>query len=142
MEGSSLIGRTSGWGVQWQMGLWGCLTPESHKLNQDGYFRKHIKGKLHMVHRWLYEQKFGPIPEGFSVHHTCGCRCCCNINHLELIPKSIHAQEHNRARYAGRERLAKIYWERTGCTGTKLADLFAVTVSAACRWIRSWKETH
>ena len=142
MERNTLEARTSCWGLQWQLGLWGCLIPVSHKLNPDGYFRKNINGKLQMVHRWLFEQKHGPVPEGFSVHHTCGCRACCNVDHLELISKKEHAGVHNRERYAGRRRLARIYWERTNCTGTRLAEVFDTSFGSACRWIRDWKDTH
>lgn len=38
----------------------GCHLVTSHKLNQDGYFRKMFKdGKARMYHRVVYEETYG-----------------------------------------------------------------------------------
>lgn len=37
------------------------------------------------VHRWVYEQKVGPIPDGMEIDHTCGQPLCVNPDHLEPV---------------------------------------------------------
>jgi hypothetical protein len=96
-----------------------------------------------MYHRYVWEEHNGEVSEGYSIHHICHNRACCNIEHLELISKSAHAVEHNKTRYADRQQKAKEYWlSHTGVTGTALAALFKVSVSVACKWIRKWATCH
>jgi HNH endonuclease len=49
------------------------------------------------AHRHVWEECFGPIPEGMLVHHTCGMGMCVNPEHLRLIThlehNTIHAQQ-------------------------------------------------
>ena len=119
----------------------GCEVNLGHKLNKDGYWRKSVNNGSHiMMHRYFWERKHGKIPEGYTIHHTCGNRACQNIDHMELIDASIHASLTNKERYAERNQEAKEYWLKTGCTGTKLGEVFDVTTSMGCRWIRTWKE--
>lgn len=47
--------------------------------------------------------------------------------------------EHNSTRYADRKAKAKEYWKLYKCTGTKLGEVFGVSFSSACKWIREWK---
>lgn len=118
----------------------GCYVPLSHRLNQDGYFRKRWGNeKLEMFHRTLWKYHHGEIPAGYEIHHICGNRACCNVKHLELIPVKEHTILTNRIRYQERKESAKEYWKTTGCTGTELGDRFGVSVSTGCRWIREWR---
>ncbi len=117
----------------------GCIIPTSHKLNQDGYFRKRTNGVLEMYHRTVWIKANGPIPEGFEVDHKCRNRACCNVEHLQVLDRDSHLVKTNQERYAARKLEARDYWVDTGCTGTKLAEIFNVSFSAACGWIREWK---
>lgn len=118
----------------------GCITPSSHKLNKDGYFRKNIGNNTFvMYHRYVWEACNGVIPDGFEINHKCKNRACCNLDHLECIEGSAHAILSNEERYADRKESAKLYWLENACTGTYLAEVFGVTVSSACGWVRSWK---
>jgi hypothetical protein len=54
-------------------------------VDQDGYgyFRRdgrHIRAHIH-----YYEEKFGPVPVGNELDHTCRNRRCCNPDHLEPV---------------------------------------------------------
>lgn len=128
----------------------GCIVPINRKLNKDGYYRvphptrllKNGKKCRVMFHRLLWEQTNGQIPEGYSIHHKCHNRACCNIEHLELISISEHAKHHDSERYRERITKAKEYWLQNHVTGTTLASLFGVSVSHACRWVRKWKVEH
>lgn len=118
----------------------GCVVPSSHKLNHDGYFRKCINGKNMMYHRYVYEDYFGPIMEGYEVDHKCKNRACCNINHLQLLKSSQHRSKDNKGRNGDRKKLAYEFWREHNCTGTALANKFGVSFSAGCKWIREWKQ--
>lgn len=118
----------------------GCVINTTHKLNQDGYFRKCIDGKLVMVHRWIWEKNFWKIPDGFEVDHICRNRACCNPEHLQILPTAAHKVKTNVERAKDRIDEARKLWLKTGMTGTALASEFNVTVSNACRWIRKFKK--
>lgn len=45
----------------------------------------------------------------------------------------------HRLKYADRKAKAKEYWKLYKCTGTKLGEVFGVSFSSACKWIREWK---
>jgi hypothetical protein len=117
----------------------GCITPSSHKLNRDGYFRKNIGKKSWFYHRYVWTQENGDIPEGFEINHKCKTRACCNLDHLECLDGSEHASLSNSERYADRHQSAFKYWSEEKCTGVHLGKEFGVSFSAACRWIREWK---
>lgn len=52
-----------------------------------GYFRPGTKAtdRRYMAHRWIYEQRVGPIPEGFQVDHLCRNTLCVRPEHLEAV---------------------------------------------------------
>lgn len=116
----------------------GCIVPVSHKLNHDGYFRKRFADSLVMYHVYVWEQHHGKLPEGYEVHHKCGNRACCNIEHLEAIEGHEHTVLGNHERYLNRYLEAKKYWDETHCTGTALGEKFGVSFSTGCKWIRQW----
>lgn len=82
----------------------GCIVCVSHKRNQDGYFRYSIgssrKGEkvLFMFHRFVWENVHGKIPDGYEIDHLCLNRGCCNVEHLQCIPKREHIIKTNRER--------------------------------------------
>lgn len=52
-----------------------------------GYQRLWIDGRLQYAHRWVWEQKHGPIPTSMEIDHLCYERGCVNIDHLECVSK-------------------------------------------------------
>jgi hypothetical protein len=40
------------------------------------------------AHIFAYEQMHGPIPKGMDLDHLCRNRCCVNVAHLEVVPRS------------------------------------------------------
>lgn len=119
----------------------GCITPSSHALNQDGYFRKWIPSEKRMImyHVWKWKEAGNTIQDGYEINHKCCNRACCNVEHLECIHGKDHAILTNRSRYAPRKAAAYEYWKEYGCTGVYLGKVFGVTFSSACSWIREWK---
>lgn len=57
--------------------------PETGKLRRE------------FVHRLVWMEHNGPIPEGFHVHHKDGDKTNNEISNLELLSDSMHAREHN-----------------------------------------------
>ena len=53
-------------------------------LFNSGYGAFSILHKSYRVHRIVYEQTIGPIPDGLLVCHSCDNPSCCNPNHLWL----------------------------------------------------------
>ena len=58
--------------------------------NQNEYGRIYYNGKTCSVHRVMYQLYIGKIPPGWDVHHTCGRRACCRIEHLRAIPHRLN----------------------------------------------------
>jgi hypothetical protein len=65
--------------------------------DRDGYGAKWINGKRVMVHRWAYEQTFGPIPSGMQIDHLCRNRACYRPDHLEAISRWQSGRRKRRA---------------------------------------------
>jgi len=62
----------------------GCLVFEGAD-NGDGYGVIGNNGGTRYVHRIIYQEFVGKIPEGMQVDHTCRVRLCVNHNHLEAV---------------------------------------------------------
>ena len=62
----------------------GCVECISHCKDKCGYTRIRANGKHERLFRYIYEQKYGKIPEGMLVRHKCDNPSCVNIEHLEI----------------------------------------------------------
>lgn len=58
----------------------------------NGYIGPHGYGVVHIAgygpmpaHRISYEDRFGPVPEGYDIDHTCHNRACSNPDHLQAV---------------------------------------------------------
>lgn len=58
---------------------YGCFHPGTRSTDPKAY-----------AHRWIYEQRVGPIPEGWEIDHVkargCTSRLCVRLEHLEAVP--------------------------------------------------------
>jgi hypothetical protein len=54
------------------------------QVNTSGYCQIRVHRRLTLVHRMVFEECFGEIPEGNVVMHTCDNPRCVNIEHLRL----------------------------------------------------------
>ena len=50
-----------------------------------GYGRFWDGGRTVQAHRFAYETRVGPIPEGLQLDHLCRVRACVNPDHLEPV---------------------------------------------------------
>lgn len=79
-----------------------CIYWTGAKFNH-GYGQIRRKGKLHLAHRYLFEQAYGPIPFGMVVRHKCDDKRCVNLEHLELgsqrdnvLDRTTRGRDHNK----------------------------------------------
>lgn len=61
----------------------GCVE-YTGSLDTHGYGQAKLNGRYVLVHRWVWSDKRGPIPEGMHVCHHCDNRKCISIDHLFL----------------------------------------------------------
>lgn len=69
--------------IEWQAGTnhvgYGVFHPYTTTSNRKVY-----------AHRWSYEQRHGPIPEGMHLDHLCRNTLCVNPDHLEAVPPAVN----------------------------------------------------
>lgn len=74
--------------IQYRINEQGCHEVFSHTKDHDGYVRlcRRVNGvkKMLRLHRIVYEQCVGEIPEGLVVRHSCDQPSCINPNHLSV----------------------------------------------------------
>ena len=69
--------------------------------NDAGYGEKRWHGKVWYVHRMVWTQAYGPIPDGMVIRHRCDTPACYRLDHLEMGTKADNSRdmvERNRSR--------------------------------------------
>lgn len=59
---------------------------------RDGYGLVRVGRQMQVAHRYHYEQKYGPVPDGFELDHLCRVRACVNPDHLEPVSHAQNCQ--------------------------------------------------
>ena len=68
----------------------------SNKVNWQLFWRNPLTGKRTFVleHRWLWVQAYGPIPEGYVIHHRDRNGLNNDLGNLECVSRKKHAYVH------------------------------------------------
>lgn len=56
--------------------------PASDANDNGGYIRISRDNVIHFMHRWIWEQVFGPIPDGYEIDHINGVRTDNRLDNL------------------------------------------------------------
>ena len=67
----------------------GCWEHEL-KAMPSGYRQVQYASIRVVLHRLVYEQLRGPIPDGLQIDHLCRNRGCCNPDHLEPVTGRVN----------------------------------------------------
>ena len=90
-----------------------------------------------MRHRIEWEKVHGPIPDKYEIDHLCKNRACCNVDHLQCLPRSEHRAKDNAERYLKREHLVLDYIKRNPkATQKKVATLFNISQPGVSRILK------
>jgi len=74
------------------------------RLDVSGYARDKVDSREVLVHRWLWEQANGPMPDGLVSDHLCRVHRCVNPDHIEAVTNYVNCAVRGHAHFAaGRE---------------------------------------
>ena len=59
------------------------------------YKKIKINGRTVSLHRYVWEQANGPIPDGYIIHHKNGDRYDNRLENLEMVTHQEHSEHHN-----------------------------------------------
>jgi DNA-binding CsgD family transcriptional regulator len=82
----------------------------------------------------MWEEKRGKIPLGYEIHHKCGVRSCCNVEHLALIAGKEHAILTNRERYLDRKE--SVLQGASIMSAKELAETYGCSERTVYRYLR------
>ena len=124
----------------------GCFICFSHASNsKDGHIRirSSTSQERWLLHRLIYKECFGEIPDGLVVRHKCDTPKCINPEHLELgTPldnvrdrvkrgRSAVGERHSRAKLKENEVKQIRYMFDKGYYGTHIAELYGISSGVA-----------
>lgn len=69
-----------------------CHDCISHKTH-FGYPRFLRDGKQRVIHRFLFEEKFGKVADDLVIRHKCDNRRCINLDHLEIGTRADNTRD-------------------------------------------------
>lgn len=95
-----------------------------------------------LAHRWVWEQKRGPIPHSLQLDHLCEQPACVNPDHLEPVTNAENVR---------RSRTTKLTWDdvriiraelAAGATHAELATRYRVCIATIghIKSGRNWRE--
>ena len=122
----------------------GCFICTSHAKRLKGYYNYRPNGIPTLLHRFVYEECYGPIGEGLLVRHKCDNRYCINPEHLEIgthadnmkdmytrkRQRHYYGQEHPAAKLTEKDVIEILKYLEKGVSGYKLAEKYGVGKTA------------
>lgn len=110
----------------------GAVTPQ-------GYGKVCVGKKHQSCQRWMFEQLFGPVPEGLKVSATCANGLCINPYHLVLRRHAETIRQGNSAVLTPGD-LADIRRVDVANRTTAMADMLADRIGCARRTVQDvWR---
>lgn len=111
-------------------------------VNGDGYpVCSHDLQKSRFVYRLNYERKYGPLPQGYEIHHKCRVRPCVNPDHLLPVThkQNNRLNPHVKLTEAKASEIRRLR-ENTGASYASIAQTFGVSRGTIAKVIqgRTW----
>ena len=116
-------------------------------------------GRMHLAHRWLFEQAYGKQPASIDVCHSCDNRKCVNIAHLfagtrkqnmeDAVRKGrtshvarVKGEKHPNRRLSAAQAKEVRALRLAGCSLRFVSGIYGISVQQVCRIAlnQSWKE--
>jgi hypothetical protein len=136
----------------------GCIEWTAART-KNGYGVFHAGERMHLAHRWAYEQTHGKPADGLDVCHHCDNRRCVNVAHLFAGTRADNMRDAMRkgrisrvTRHAGEAHpMAKLNDEKVramrrladdGADAAKVARAFDTSYMAAYRVINRFTWNH
>lgn len=109
-------------------------------IRKDGYAESHRQGKLWLMHRYYYEQKYGKHPKKYELDHLCRNRRCVNPDHLEPVLRVINIQRGAKTKLTP-DQVREIRVLKGKQSARMVGQLYGVTPEMIYQiWLRhSWK---
>lgn len=132
----------------------GCFVCHSHSKNHDGYIQIRRLRRTTRLHRYIFEECFGPIEEGMVIRHKCDNRACINPEHLEIGTQKENVDDMvERGRTAKGEKLKQSDLTEkdvidirskndAGYTYKRLAEEYGVSITCIGDICRRWSWRH
>jgi hypothetical protein len=95
--------------------------------DKDGYGAKKHKRKSIKAHRFYYEKKFGPIPEGLVLDHLCRVRSCVNPDHCEPVTNTVNIRRGVGAKIDENDAQAIREMSANGALQRQIAEVFGLS---------------
>ena len=70
--------------------------PPSYANNNTGYIEVKRNKRMILLHRWLWNELVGTIPEGFQVDHKNGVRTDNRIENLRVVEHKVNSQNQSK----------------------------------------------
>lgn len=64
------------------------------------------------AHRRAYELRFGEIPDGLVIDHTCWNKSCVNPSHLRAVPQSGNLQNYSGQKTNNTSGVRGVWWDK------------------------------
>lgn len=124
----------------------GCLVWTGH-LTKKGYGHIRCLGPMRYVHRVIWEEANGPVPDGMSVLHKCDNRACRELDHLFLGTNDDNIADKCAKDRSGRKLdIEKVREIRALAEGgwkhTEIAKLFKINPSNVSRAVNGERWAH
>lgn len=117
-------------GPKWIVDGNGCWVWQ-RTLNNNGYavgsFTKEGGAHVLLVHRYLYEQKIGPVPEGMVLDHQCGNTRCVNPEHLQPMTQRSNVLRQTSTKLSDADVRKAMLMHRDGMSWRAVAAELGVT---------------
>lgn len=120
----------------------GCWIWQRSKT-PEGYPKlMRVDGIRYAPHRYYYQQKYGPIPDGYALDHLCKTRLCVNPDHLQPVTQTENTRRSSIAKLTTQDAANIKGMFAQGYSKRRLARMFSVTPSTIADLVNgvTWKD--